>query len=180
VSPACIVNKPSVPVWLDLSFLSHYNDAVSQSFGLPCGNIAFGFGSGLCPFCIANTAGMCCKRSFFLSWESLTSKLKCMINSIEASICELGDTKCTCTNAALQAEVEKCVLPSCTVSEAMSMSGSQCIIRLLTSSRYQERHLNSMQRACSKPQKPIRFLECRNGDLFRHLCAPTIPNEALH
>ncbi|KAI1072972.1 hypothetical protein LB507_009021 [Fusarium sp. FIESC RH6] len=46
--------------------------------------------------------------------------LKCMVNAVEASTCELGDVKCTCTNAALTAQIEKCVLTSCTVPEALS------------------------------------------------------------
>ncbi|CEI63206.1 hypothetical protein FVEN_g253 [Fusarium venenatum] len=45
---------------------------------------------------------------------------KCMVTAIETSTCELGDVKCSCTNAPLQAEIEKCVLTSCTVQEAMS------------------------------------------------------------
>ena len=48
-----------------------------------------------------------------------------MVNAVEASTCELGDVKCTCTNAALTAQIEKCVLTSCTVPEALSMSLSQ-------------------------------------------------------
>ncbi|KAL3587997.1 hypothetical protein FPOAC2_13896 [Fusarium poae] len=72
--------------------------------------------------CLVATLPLALARDYALSALSTLPEcaLKCMINSIEASICELGDTKCTCTNAALQAEVEKCVLPSCTVSEAMS------------------------------------------------------------
>jgi hypothetical protein len=31
---------------VDLLLVSHHDDAVSQSSCLPCGNIAFGFGSG--------------------------------------------------------------------------------------------------------------------------------------
>ncbi|RGP79768.1 hypothetical protein FLONG3_2081 [Fusarium longipes] len=49
-----------------------------------------------------------------------TCAMKCMASAVEASTCEFGDVKCTCTNEALTAQIEKCVLVSCTVREALS------------------------------------------------------------
>ncbi|QPC73113.1 hypothetical protein HYE68_003865 [Fusarium pseudograminearum] len=45
---------------------------------------------------------------------------KCLVTNVLTSTCELDDVKCTCMNAALQQQVEICVLSNCTVIEALS------------------------------------------------------------
>ncbi|RGP79401.1 integral membrane [Fusarium longipes] len=46
--------------------------------------------------------------------------LKCMATSVSTSTCDLLDTDCVCKNEPLQADIEKCVLASCTVRESLS------------------------------------------------------------
>ncbi|KAL5379990.1 hypothetical protein DPSP01_008028 [Paraphaeosphaeria sporulosa] len=46
--------------------------------------------------------------------------LSCLTQAIAASPCELTDTACICTNAELNANVEGCVLRSCTLRESLT------------------------------------------------------------
>ncbi|RFN46279.1 hypothetical protein FIE12Z_9476 [Fusarium flagelliforme] len=46
--------------------------------------------------------------------------LKCMAASVATSTCDLFDTECTCKNQQLQADIEKCVITSCTIRESLT------------------------------------------------------------
>ncbi|GKU08534.1 unnamed protein product [Fusarium langsethiae] len=49
-----------------------------------------------------------------------TCAAKCLVTNVLTSMCELDDVKCTCMNAALQQQVEICVVSNCTITEALS------------------------------------------------------------
>ncbi|RGP78981.1 hypothetical protein FLONG3_2887 [Fusarium longipes] len=45
---------------------------------------------------------------------------KCLVTNVLQSTCNLDDVECTCTNTALQQQVEACVREACTVKEGLS------------------------------------------------------------
>ncbi|KAH7184543.1 uncharacterized protein B0J16DRAFT_371515 [Fusarium flagelliforme] len=45
---------------------------------------------------------------------------KCLVTNVLASTCDLNNVQCTCENASLQHQIEKCVLADCTIKEALT------------------------------------------------------------
>lgn len=64
-------------------------------------------------------------RKLLASDCSLTEnyQLECMVEYIPKSTCSFTDTKCICTNAALNEEIGLCVAGGCTIPDALSEYG---------------------------------------------------------
>lgn len=70
------------------------------------------------PDCGVSTTG-CCIKSTWTGWQS-TVQRNCLTEAIATSPCELTDLACSCSNATITAEVQVCILQSCTVKQSLS------------------------------------------------------------
>ncbi|RGP63994.1 hypothetical protein FSPOR_8322 [Fusarium sporotrichioides] len=53
---------------------------------------------------------------------------KCLVTNVMASTCDLDDYHCTCENEPLQQELEKCILASCTIREALFTKNATSVL----------------------------------------------------
>ncbi|CEI67697.1 hypothetical protein FVEN_g9516 [Fusarium venenatum] len=57
-----------------------------------------------------------------------TCAAKCLVTNVLASTCDLDDYHCTCENEPLQHELEKCILASCTIKEALFTKNATSVL----------------------------------------------------
>ncbi|OBS29630.1 hypothetical protein FPOA_03569 [Fusarium poae] len=53
---------------------------------------------------------------------------KCLVTNVLSSTCDLDDYHCTCENKPLQQDLEKCILASCTIKEALFTKNATSVL----------------------------------------------------